>query len=132
MNRHNTFVWPRHASREHFHTRMLPFYLDEEAFDKEVMSWPGVKRGPHKSGMHYIFPVELLKKKDKEAGEGPSSGPEQKKPDALTQTDSEEEEEIPQLERRKRPPPDSYQTMLCCQVHRLTRSWALCLVLNQW
>jgi hypothetical protein len=105
MNRHNTFIWPRHASREHFHTPMLPFYLDEDALDKEVMSWPGVKRGQRKSGMHYIFPAELLKKKDKEAGEGPSSGPETKKLDALTDTDSEEEEETLQLERRKRPPP---------------------------
>jgi hypothetical protein len=76
MNQHNTFVWLRHASWEHFHTRMLPFYLDEEAFDKEFMSWPGVKCGQRKSGMHYICVVEMLKKKDKEAGEGPSSGPE--------------------------------------------------------
>jgi hypothetical protein len=53
--------------------------------------------------MHYILPAELLKKKDKEAGEGPSSGPEPKKPDALVQSDSEEEEEIQQLERRKIP-----------------------------
>jgi hypothetical protein len=42
---------------------MLSFYLDEEAFDKEVISWPGVKRKPHKSGMHYLLPLELLKKK---------------------------------------------------------------------
>jgi hypothetical protein len=40
MNRHNTFVWPRHVSREDFHTRMLPFYLDEEAFDREFKSRP--------------------------------------------------------------------------------------------
>jgi hypothetical protein len=66
MNRHHTFVWPRHVSKEYFHTRMLPFYLDEEAFDKEVMSWPGVKHNPRKSGMHYILPMELLKKKDKD------------------------------------------------------------------
>jgi hypothetical protein len=52
MNRHKTFIWPRHASKEHFHTRMLPFYLDEEAYDKEVMSWIGVKHNPCKSGMH--------------------------------------------------------------------------------
>jgi len=70
---------------------MFPFYLDEEAFDKKVMSWLGVKRGPRKSGMHYILPVELLKKKDNEAREGPSSSPEQKNPYALVQTDSEEE-----------------------------------------
>jgi hypothetical protein len=48
MNWHNTFVWLRHASREHFHTRMISFYLDEEDFDKEFMSWPGFKCGPHK------------------------------------------------------------------------------------
>jgi len=105
MNQHNTFIWPRHASREHFHTWMLPLYLDEEALDKEVMSWLGVKRGQRKLGMHYIFPAELLKKKDKEAEEGLSSGAELKKPDALTQTYSEEEEETLQLEWRKRPPP---------------------------
>jgi hypothetical protein len=73
---------------------MLPFYLDEEAFDREVMSWPGVKRNPHKSGMHYTFPMEMLKKKDKEVGEGPSAGPEPNKPDALVHSDSEEKEEI--------------------------------------
>jgi hypothetical protein len=44
--------------------------------------------------MHYIFHVELLNKKDKEVGEGPISGPKLKKPDALVQSDSEEEEEI--------------------------------------
>jgi hypothetical protein len=77
------FVWPRHVNREDFHSRMLSFYLDEEAFDKEVMSWPGVKRNPCKSGMHYILPVELLKKKGKEAGVGPSSGSEPQKKEAL-------------------------------------------------
>jgi hypothetical protein len=63
MNHDHTFVWPRHAKREDFNTLMLPFYLDEEAFDKEVMSWPGVKHNPHKSGMHYLLPTELLKKR---------------------------------------------------------------------
>jgi hypothetical protein len=38
MNCHHTFVWPRHANREYFHSWMLPFYLDEEAFNKEVTS----------------------------------------------------------------------------------------------
>jgi hypothetical protein len=76
MNRHHMFVWLRHANRESFHFRMLPFYLDEEAFDKEVMLWPGVKHNPCKSGMHYIFCVELLKKKGKEAGVGLSLGSE--------------------------------------------------------
>jgi hypothetical protein len=82
---------------------MLSFYLDEEAFDKEVMSWPGVKHNPHKSGMHYLLPAELLKKKGQEAGVGPSSGPEEKKKDAPMHTDSEEEEEETQpLECKKR------------------------------
>jgi hypothetical protein len=79
LNLHHTFVWPRHVKVEDFHSRMLSFYLDEEAFDKEVMSWPGVKCNPHKSGMHYLLPVELLKKKGQEAGVGSSSGPEEKK-----------------------------------------------------
>jgi hypothetical protein len=57
---------------------MLPFYFDEEAFEKEFMSWPGVKHSQRKAGMHYIFPVEMLKKKDKEAREGPRSGPKKK------------------------------------------------------
>jgi hypothetical protein len=64
--------------------------LNEEAFDKEVMSWPRVKHGPHKSRMHYILSVELSKKKDKAVGEGLSLGPEQKKIDAPAQTNSEE------------------------------------------
>jgi hypothetical protein len=34
MNRHNTLVWSRHEKPEDFHSRFLPFYLDEEAFDK--------------------------------------------------------------------------------------------------
>jgi hypothetical protein len=53
----------RHVSREDFHSRILLFYLDEEAFKKEVMSWPGVKHNPRNLEMHYIFPAELLKKK---------------------------------------------------------------------
>jgi hypothetical protein len=52
--------------------------------------------------MHYILPAELLKKKDKEAGEGPSSGPEQKKLDAPVQTESEEEEEAQLLVQKER------------------------------
>jgi len=85
------FVWPKHVSREYFHTRMLLFYLDEEAFDKEVMSWLGVKHSPCKSGMHYILPVELLKKTHKEERVGPISCPESQKPEAPTQSESEEE-----------------------------------------
>jgi hypothetical protein len=63
INHHYTFVWSEACKPEDFHTRSLPFYLDEEAFDKEVMSWVGVKRNPRKSGMHYLLPPELLKKK---------------------------------------------------------------------
>jgi hypothetical protein len=81
---------------------MLPFYLDEEAFDKEVMSWPGVKCNPCKSGMHYLLPMELLKKKGQEVGVGPSSGPEEQKKEAPVQTDSEEEEETQPLACKKR------------------------------
>jgi hypothetical protein len=54
-------------------------HLDEEALDKEVISWTGVKCNPHKSRMHYILLVELLKKKGKEAGVGSSAGPEAQK-----------------------------------------------------
>jgi hypothetical protein len=67
---------------EDFHLRMLSFYMGEETFNKEVMSWLGVKHNPRKSGMHYILPVELLKKKGKEAGVGPSSGSELQKKEA--------------------------------------------------
>jgi hypothetical protein len=56
LNHHHTFVWPRHVKTEYFHSWMFSFYLDEEAFDKEVMSWPGVKHNPCKSGMHYLLP----------------------------------------------------------------------------
>jgi hypothetical protein len=63
MNHHHTFVWPMCTNREDFHLHMLPFYLDEV-----VMSWPGVKCNPHKSGMHYVMPVELLNKRGQEAG----------------------------------------------------------------
>jgi hypothetical protein len=92
MNQHHTFFWPRHVSREDFHTRMLSFYLDEEAFEKEFMSWLGVKQNQRKLGMHYILPMELLNKKDKKEEAEPSSGPEPHKPDAPAQSDSKEEE----------------------------------------
>jgi hypothetical protein len=95
---------------------MLLFYLDEESFNKEFMSWLGFKCGLRKSGMHYIFPTELLKKKDKEVGEGPSSGPEQNKPNALVQIDSKEEEETQHLKQRKRLAIRHYQLMSCYQV----------------
>jgi hypothetical protein len=56
-------MWPIYANKEDFHLRMLSFYLDEEAFDKKAMSWPGVKHNLRKLGMHYVFPVEMLKKR---------------------------------------------------------------------
>jgi len=43
--------------------------LDEETFDNEFISWPRVKCGQCKSGMHYIFVVEMLKKKENKTGE---------------------------------------------------------------
>jgi len=67
------FVWPRYSNKDEFHSWMLLFYLDEEEFNKEVMSWPGVKRNPRKSGMHYAFPIGLLKNKGQEVGVGLSS-----------------------------------------------------------
>jgi hypothetical protein len=66
----------RHVSREYFNTRILSFYLDKEAFDKEFMSWPGVKCSQRKLRMNYILPAELLKKTYKEEGAGQSLGPE--------------------------------------------------------
>jgi hypothetical protein len=85
MNWHHMFVWPRHANREDFHSRMVSFYQDEEAFNKEVMSWSGVKRNPCKSGIHYILHVDLLKKKGKEEGVGPSIGSDPQRKEASTQ-----------------------------------------------
>jgi hypothetical protein len=58
-------VWPRYANKEELHSQMFSFYLDEEAFDKEVMSWPRKKHNPYKSGKHYVFSTEMLKKKGK-------------------------------------------------------------------
>jgi hypothetical protein len=90
------------CQQEDFHSRMLPFYLYEDSFDKKVISWPEVKRNPRKSGMHYIFPIELLKNKGKEAGVGSSSRLEAQKKESLAQMDSEEEEETQPLECKKR------------------------------
>jgi hypothetical protein len=53
--------------------------MDEESFDKEVMSWADVKCNPCKFGMHYLFPLEILKKKGQEEGVKLSSGPIEKK-----------------------------------------------------
>jgi len=69
-----TFVWPSYANIEKFHSCMFPFYLDKEAFDKEVMSWLGVKCNPCNSRMHYLFLAELQKKRGQEVGVGPNSG----------------------------------------------------------
>jgi len=78
---------------EDFHSRMVSFYLDEEAFDKEVMLWQGVKCNLCKSGMHYISPIEMMKKKGKEVGVGPSSVSDPQKKETLTHSDSKEEDE---------------------------------------
>jgi hypothetical protein len=63
LNLHNTLVWSRHMKLEYFHSRLLPFYINEETFDKEFVSWTSVKCNPRKSSMHYLLPPELLKKK---------------------------------------------------------------------
>jgi hypothetical protein len=70
LNRQDTFSWPRHAKHSDFHTRPLSVYLDEHILDKDFISCPGFKFNLHKSGMHYLFPPELLKKKSsiKEVG----------------------------------------------------------------
>jgi hypothetical protein len=87
---------------EDFHSSMLSFYLDEEAFDKEAMSWLGVKCNLCKLGMHYIFPAELLKKKGNKVGVGPRSGSEAMKKEAPIQTNYEEQEETQPLEHKER------------------------------
>jgi hypothetical protein len=66
MKHHNTLVWLRHANLEEFHSRLLLFYLNEEEFDKEFMSRTGIKCNPCKSGMHYLFPIDIMKKKGQE------------------------------------------------------------------
>jgi hypothetical protein len=78
--------------------RSLPFYLDEKSFDNEVLSWVGVKCNPHKSGMHYLLPPEILKKKGQEEGVGTSSTPIVKKKKVQMSTDLEEEEDKEPLE----------------------------------
>jgi hypothetical protein len=97
LNRHNTLVWLRHVRPEDFHSRLLPFYLDEESFDKDFMLWIGVKRHPCKSGMNYLLPPEILKKKGLE-GVGPSFSLAMKKPKVQISTDSKEEEDDEPLE----------------------------------
>jgi hypothetical protein len=102
MNCHHTFVWPIYANREDFHSCILSFYLDVEAFDKEIMSCHGVKRKPHKSGMNYVLPMDLLKKRGQEEGVGSSSSMKVQKKESPTQMDSDEEEETQPQERKKR------------------------------
>jgi hypothetical protein len=58
---------------------LLPFYLDEEAFDKEVMLWTSAKNNLRKYGMHYLLPIDILNKKGQEEGVGPSLVPVEKK-----------------------------------------------------
>jgi len=72
---------------------MMFFYLDEEAFDKEVMLCPGVKHNPCKLGMIYVLPIDILKKKGQEVEVGPNSIPKEKKKEAQMHMDSEEEDE---------------------------------------
>jgi hypothetical protein len=101
LNHQYTFVSSRHVKPKEFHTRLLKFYIEEEAFDKEFMSWNEIKRNPHKSGMHYLLPIELLKKKGQDEEAGLSSGTVDKKQKAQMSTYLEEEEEQP-LQGKKR------------------------------
>jgi hypothetical protein len=102
LNFHNTLVWTNHTKPEDFHSRFLPFYLDEETFEKEVMSWTCIRCNPRNSGMHYLFPIEILKKNGHEEGVGSSSGPAEKKQNFLMPTKSEEEEDAQPLEHKKK------------------------------
>jgi hypothetical protein len=52
--------------------------------------------------MHYVFPIELLKKKGQEERVGPRLGTEVRKKESPTQTDSEEEKETQPLEHKKK------------------------------
>jgi hypothetical protein len=40
-----------------FHMQLLPFYLDEVTFDKEVTSWPRVTVEKKKMGVSYVMPT---------------------------------------------------------------------------
>jgi hypothetical protein len=66
------------------------------------MSWTGIKCNPHKFGMHYLFPVEILKKKKKEEGVGSISSPVEKKQNVPMTTDSEDVKDAQPLECKKR------------------------------
>jgi hypothetical protein len=63
LNLHNTLIWLRNTNPKDFQLRFLPLYLDEETFDKELMSWIGIKHNPCKSRMKYLLPADILKKK---------------------------------------------------------------------
>jgi hypothetical protein len=76
--------------------------MDEEAFDKEFMSWVCVNNNPHNSDMHYLFAPELLKKNGEEEGVGPSSGTREKKKKVQFPLESKEEEDHEPLEKKKR------------------------------
>jgi hypothetical protein len=64
------FFWPRHAKPSNFNMRPLPFYLDEETLDKEVMSWSELNATYMQVRNALPFLSELLKKKSsiEEAG----------------------------------------------------------------
>jgi hypothetical protein len=77
---------------------MISFYLYEEAFDTEVMSWTRVKCNLHKLGMHYLLLVKILKKRVHEEGIGLSSGLEVHNKEASIRMESDEQEETQPLE----------------------------------
>jgi hypothetical protein len=66
------------------------------------MSWLGVNHNPHKSGMHCLLQLEILKKKGQEEGLGSCSDPPEKKQKVQMSMDSEEEEDVEPMERKKR------------------------------
>jgi len=73
-------------------------YPYELSFDKEVMSWLGVKFNPVKYGMHYLLPPNILKNKGHEEGVGPISAPTPRKSKFQMSTDSKDEEDEEPLE----------------------------------
>jgi hypothetical protein len=53
MNKDHTFLRPGTIYLEKFHTPPLSYYLDEEKLDKEVFSWPCVKKIQNALGVSY-------------------------------------------------------------------------------
>jgi len=52
--------------------------------------------------MHYLFPIDILKKKGQEEGVGSISGPAEKKQSILMSIDSEDDEDAQPMEHKKR------------------------------